>query len=253
MFEQLPRPIIFAHRGASAHSPENTLAAFELAIRQGTDGIELDAMLCADGNVVVFHDNTVDRTTDGVGTVKELSLEALKELDAGCSFDEKFCGERIPTLSEVFEAVGNKTIINIELKNYSSPFDSLPQKVAELVRAHNLSRQVFFSSFNPAALRQINKILPEIPIGLLALPGFAGALFRSARGRWIPHQAVHPSLQDTTHRLIKRQHRAGLRVHVYTVNHPQDIAKLKNWDVDGIFTDDPLLARRIIERESTAS
>jgi len=249
MFEQLPRPTIFAHRGASAYAPENTLAAFEVAIRQEADGVELDATLCADGNVVVFHDNTVDRTTDGTGSVKELSLDALKELDAGCSFDKSFCGERIPTLSEVFDAFGLQTIINVELKNYSTPFDSLPEKVAKLVREHNLTRRVFFSSFNPIALRRIKKLVPEIPIGLLALPGFAGGWARSARGHWVHHQALHPSIQDTTRHLITQQHRVGNRVHVYTVNHPQDIANLFRWDVDGIITDDPLLARRTIEAE----
>ncbi len=249
MFEQLPRPTIFAHRGSSAHAPENTLAAIELAVRQNADAIELDAMLCADGHVVVCHDNTVDRTTDGTGSVNKLSLDALKELDAGCYFDESFCGERVPTLNEVFEAVGQKTIINVELKNDSTPTDSLPKKVAELVKKHGLSERVFFSSFNPIALRRIKKLIPEIPVGLLALPGFAGAWARSVWGRWVPYQALHPSIQDTTRQLIQRQHRLGYRVHVYTANHPQEIARLYRWDVDGIFTDDPLLARRTIESE----
>ena len=95
MFADLPRPTIFAHRGASAYAPENTLAAFELAVRQQADAIELDATLCADGHVVVFHDLTVDRTTDGSGSIHKLPLSALKEFDAGCAFDIAFRGERI--------------------------------------------------------------------------------------------------------------------------------------------------------------
>ncbi len=252
MLKQLPRPTIFAHRGASAHAPENTLAAFELAIRQNADAIELDATLCADGHVVVFHDDTVDRTTDGTGSIKQLSLDALKELDAGCSFDEAFCGERIPTLSEVFEAFGQKTIINIELKNYSSLTDALPDRVAELVKKHDLNQRVIFSSFNPIALRRTKKLLPEVPVGLLTLPGFAGKWVVSALGRWIPYQALHPSIQDASQHLINQQHLRGYRVHVFIVNHPQEIACLYRWGVDGIFTSDPILARRTIASEAAS-
>src|SRR3990170_393671 len=106
MFNQLPRPVIFAHRGASAYAPENTLAAFSLAVRQKSDGIELDAKLSADGHVVVIHDQTVDRTTSSRGRVADLTLADLREMDAGSHFDVEYKGERIPTLEEVFEAIG---------------------------------------------------------------------------------------------------------------------------------------------------
>src|SRR6266496_640164 len=116
MLESLPRPIVFAHRGASAHAPENTIAAFELALAQNADAIELDVKLTADGHVVVIHDSTVDRTTGSRGRVKDLSLAQLRSLDAGSFFSEKYRGEKIPTLEEVLEAVGKRTIINVELK-----------------------------------------------------------------------------------------------------------------------------------------
>ncbi len=250
MLNDLPQPVIFAHRGASAHAPENTLTAFELALRQGADAIELDAKLCADGHVVVMHDASVDRTTDGSGLVDEMPLEVLRELDAGCRFDSAFCGERVPTLEEVFAAFGNKTFINVELTNYRSLRDDLPERVAELVRRHKLERSVLFSSFNPLALRHIHRLIPEVPIGLLALPGAAGAWARSPLGNCIPHQALHPAIQDARPPLIQTQHRRGRRVHVYTVNSPQEIATLFRWEVDGIFTDDPLLARQIREERA---
>ncbi|HBY09528.1 MAG TPA: glycerophosphodiester phosphodiesterase, partial [Chloroflexi bacterium] len=122
----LPRPAIFAHRGASAYAPENTLAAFKLAVDQGADAIELDAKLCADGQIIVIHDQTVERTSNGAGKVADLPLSALQELDAGSWFGLEFKGEPIPTLDEVFEAVGQKIFINIELTNYASPRDLLP-------------------------------------------------------------------------------------------------------------------------------
>src|SRR5512143_222647 len=109
---ELPRPVIFGHRGACAHAPENTLASFQMAFEQGADAIELDAKLSADGKVVVMHDATVDRTTGGHGRVSSLTLAELRELDAGASFSENYRGQKIPTLEEVFESEGQKGIIN---------------------------------------------------------------------------------------------------------------------------------------------
>lgn len=242
MFKNLSRPTIFAHRGASSYAPENTLAAFELAVQQHADAIELDAKLCEDGKVVVIHDQTVDRTTNGAGKVRDLPLGALKELDAGSFFDIEFQSERIPTLEEVFEAVGRKIYINVELTNYASPTDSLPEKVAALVKQHGLEQRVMFSSFNPLALIRGRKLLPAVPVGLLALPDRAGAWARGWPGYFIPYQALHPELQDTTQSLVKTMHQRGKRVHVWTVNQAQDMAHLLQINVDGIFTDNPLLA-----------
>src|SRR5437867_7569994 len=132
MLQSLPRPIIFAHRGASAYAPENTLAAFELALAQNADAIELDVKLSADGHAIVIHDPTVDRTTAHHGRVRDLSLAELSALDAGSFFSEKFHGERIPTLEEVFETMGKRTFINVELTNYSTPHDHLVETVCKL-------------------------------------------------------------------------------------------------------------------------
>ncbi len=245
MFEQLPRPTIFAHRGSSAHAPENTLAAFELALRQGADGIELDAKLSADGQVVVIHDQTVERTTDGSGRVKSLTLAEMRKLDAGSHFDFAFRGECIPTLDEVFKAVGQLTFINVELTNYTSITDDLPVRVAELVKRHKLSRRVLFSSFNPVALLRIHPLVPDAPIGLLAGPGRTGAVARSWLGTWLGYQSLHPEVSDVTAELVKRVHRRGCRVFVYTVNLPQEMRRLFDLDIDGIFTDDPVLAQQV--------
>ncbi len=251
MYSQLPRPTIFAHRGASMHAPENTLAAFELAISQNADGIELDAKCTADGSVVVFHDQTLERTTDGSGKVLDHPLGALKELDAGSWFDSRFQGEAIPTLDEVFEVIGQKIFINVELTNYASPRDDLPYKVAELVTRYGLKNNVLFSSFNPLAIRRAYKLIPDIPFGLLALPGIGGFWARSWFARFIPHQALHAEVGDTTPKLIQKQHKKGKRVYVWTVNAPEKMQQLFEWKVDGIFTDDPLLARQAQKRAAS--
>lgn len=246
IFSRLPHPIIFGHRGASAHAPENTLSAFELALKQGADAIELDAKLTQDGHIIVIHDQTVDRTTDGQGWVNQLKLEEIRRLDAGSHFDIAYQGEHVPTLEEVLSVVGVRTFTNIELTNYATPGDDLPQKVAALVHRLDIQDRIMFSSFHPLPLLRIHRYMPDVPIGLIGGSGFAGMLARSWIGRLIPHQALHPEVRSTTLTLIQREHNRGQRVNVWTVNTPDIMRKLFNWDVDGIFTDDPSLARKIL-------
>ena len=249
MYQQLPRPTIFAHRGAKNHAPENTLAAFRLAITQGAPAIELDAKLTADGEIVVFHDRTLERTTDGTGRLQDKTLAALKELDAGSHFSPAFRGEPIPTLAEVFEAVGHQVFINIELTNYASLKDQLPDKVAKLVVDLNMQERIMFSSFNRFALQRARELLPKVPCGLLALPGWLGAPARSWLGRrWVEYQALHPALVDAKPGLIDKAHKRGHRVHVYTVNQRTDMLRLFQYGVDGIFTDDPPLAFDVLRQ-----
>ncbi|MEW5868654.1 MAG: glycerophosphodiester phosphodiesterase family protein [Chloroflexota bacterium] len=245
MLAELPAQAIFAHRGASAYAPENTLAAFQLALRQDADGIELDAKLTADGHVVVIHDQSVDRTTMHTGRVRELTLAEIRQMDAGSHFDVAFRGEPVPTLEEVFKAVGQLTFINVELTNYASLTDALPEKVAELVKRFKLNRRVLFSSFNPLALVRIRRLLPEAPIGLLALPGTNGSLARSWPGRLLAYQSLHPEKGDVTSALVARTHQRGNKIFVYTVNLEDDMQRLFAQGVDGIFTDDPVLACQV--------
>jgi glycerophosphoryl diester phosphodiesterase len=245
MLETLPRPTIFAHRGASAHAPENTLAAFELALAQGADGIELDAKLSADGHVVIIHDATVDRTTDRQGRVKDMSLAELRSLDAGGFFADQYRGEKVPTLEEVFEALGKRMFVNVELTNYSTPGDYLVESVCMLVKKCGLQKQVLFSSFFASNLSKARRLLPEVPRGLLAFNGLLGAWARSFGFAFGRYQALHPNLKDVTPQQVQRVHRLKRRVHVWTVNTAEDMRRLFNWDVDAIFTDDPQLAVQV--------
>jgi glycerophosphoryl diester phosphodiesterase len=245
MLKNLPTPVIFAHRGASAHAPENTLAAFELALQQGADALELDVKLSADGHVVVIHDATVDRTTGAHGKVKDMSLADLRSLDAGSFFSAKFQGEKIPTLEEVFEAVGRRTFINVELTNYSTPRDHLVESVCMLVKKFGLQKHILFSSFLPRNLANARRYLPEVPAGLLALDGLLGWWSRSFGFAFGKYDALHPNLKDTTPNLIYFAHRLQRRIHVWTVNGEEELRRLFKWGVDGVFTDDPQLAVRL--------
>jgi glycerophosphoryl diester phosphodiesterase len=245
MLETLPRPTIFAHRGASAHAPENTLAAFELALAQGADGIELDAKLSADGHVIVMHDATVDRTTDSHGRVKDRSLAELRSLDAGAFFAEKYRREKVPALEEVFEALGKRMFVNVELTNYNTPGDHLVESVCMLVKKFGLQKQVLFSSFFASNLSKARGLLPEVPRGLLAFTGLLGAWARSFGFAFGKYQALHPHLKDVTPQQVQRVHRLRRRVHVWTVNTAEDMRRLFHWGVDAIFTDDPQLAVQV--------
>lgn len=245
MLESYPHPFVFAHRGASAHAPENTLAAFELAIAQKADGIELDVKLSSDGHVVVIHDPTVNRTTGAQGRVKDMPLAELRSLNAGSFFAQNFSGEKIPTLEEVFETVGKRTFINVELTNYNSPRDHLVETVCMLVKKFNLQKHVMFSSFFAFNLSKAGSYLPDVPRGLLALNGIAGAWARSFGYAFGKYQALHPYLKDVTPEQVQRVHRLKGRVHVWTVNQAEDMRRLFHWGVDAIFTDDPQLAVQV--------
>lgn len=241
-------PLIFAHRGASAHAPENTLSAFELAIHEKADVIEMDAKLSADEQVVIIHDQTVDRTTDGSGYVKDLPLKALRELNASAKFPNFIGKANIPTLEEIFENLRKKIHFNIELSNYSSPFDPLPIKVATLIEYYDILDQVLVSSFHPIPLMRFHRLLPSVPIGFLAKRGNAGALSRSRLGRFlVPYQALHIEKSDISPNLIITAQRTGSRVHIYTVNDPREITNILSQGVGGVITDYPLLARQILE------
>ena len=248
MFENFPSPIILAHRGDLAHAPENTLPSFQQALQKGADGVELDAKLTTDGKVIVIHDMTVDRTTDGKGRVASFDLASIRKLDAGKWFNEKFTGTKVPLLEEVFELVGKEKLINIELTNYSTPRDGLVLKVCELIKRHNIQNQIIFSSFLPSNLKIAAQALPEIPRGLLAMPGLVGLWARSFGFMFGEYQALHPHISSVSREQVQRAHRLNRRVHVWTANTPEEVNRLKEWGADGIFTDDPQTALHALGR-----
>ena len=240
-------PLIIAHRGDSANAPENTLAAFRLALTHGADGIELDVMLSADQKLVVIHDDTLDRTTNGHGQVGKTPLAALRELDAGSWFKPEFQGELIPLLDEVFEEFGGKFLINVELKNYKTPKDQLPELVVALVKKHGLGESVLLSSFNARNLPRAKSLAPEIRTGLLTLPGVLGLPMRGFLGRRSKADDLHPYYRDVSDRMVESRHSLGQRVNVWTVDAPDDLRRMQAFGVDMIICNDPAHARQILE------
>ena len=240
-------PLIIAHRGDSANAPENTLSAFRLALANGADGIELDVMLSADQKLVVIHDDTLVRTTNGQGQVGKTPSAALRELDAGSWFKPEFQGEPIPLLDEVFAELGGKFLINVELKNYKTPKDQLPELVVALIKKHGLGESVLISSFNARNLPRAKALAPEIRTGLLTLPGLLGLPMRGFLGRRFGADDLNPYFKDVSARMVQSRHNLGQGVNVWTVDAPDDLRRMQAFGVDMIICNDPAHARQILE------
>ncbi len=218
----------FGHRGARGHEPENTVRSVRKALELGADGIEVDVHF-PDGKLVVIHDDTLARTTNGHGRVAKKSFAYLRSLDAGS-------GERIPTLAEIFDAVNRRAVVNVELKgpHTAAPVAAL---IAEYVNRHGWSFDDFLvSSFDHARIREARQCCPELRIGTLINETPRDlAKFAEAMGAW----SLHASKRCVTPRLVADAHQRGLKVFVFTINQPGEIVWMKTLGVDGIFSDFP--------------
>jgi len=238
----------FAHRGASRLAPENTLAAFELAAQQGVDGIELDIRLCRTGEWVVIHDSRVNRTTDGRGFVRNQTVEELRGLDAGSSFDARFARETIPTLEEVLDWARKRVLLNIEIKSLARAQRRAEWHLLKLLRRHGMRRQCLLSSFNPIVLRRLAQLDAGVPTGLLLNMRW---LRHSREKSWIRRmniRALHISRRLAQPRYLESIRRAGLGIFVWDANDAAELRKLVDYGVDGIITDVPHMLRDILKR-----
>jgi glycerophosphoryl diester phosphodiesterase len=220
--------------------PENTLEAFSAAVRMGADGIELDVQLTKDGEIVVAHDERLERVCDGTGYLNDHTLKELKSLDFSKTLPGKVC--RIPALSEVFSLVKPSALtINVELKNTEHLYLELPQKLLALVKEYGMEERVIYSSFNHYSLMHIKKLNPDAKIGLLYEFGLIDPWVYA---NYVKADAVHPhyyviaALPET----VKRCHENGLMVNVWTVDDPDAIKFMLKCGVDIIITDKPDIA-----------
>jgi glycerophosphoryl diester phosphodiesterase len=235
---------VIAHRGASADAPENTLAAFRLARAQGADGVELDVMRCKSGEVVVFHDDDLERLGRRPGLVRDTPLGALREIDLGG-------GERIPLLDEVLEELG-PLLCNVELKTAPTwrgrlVDDGLAAAVAAILRRHDAGARALVSSFDPLLLGRFRLRARAVPTGLL----FAADQARPNREAWaaplLRPTAVHPESLLVDARTVRRWHAHDLAVNVWTVDDPAELRLLVALGVDGLITNRPKNTRAVIQ------
>jgi len=229
-----------AHRGASSQAPENTVAALELAIRLGATMAEIDIQQTADDHLVLFHDDALNRTSNGSGLLWEQKLSQLKKLDAGSWFSEEFKGERIPELAEAVEAVRGRLKLNIELKMHGHERE-LPSLVATELKGLDCLEWCLVSSFDHAAVDQLGKLLPDLKTGYIV-----------GRGNWNDDLLVSSvevlSLEKSmiTLNLVRKIHSAAKEVHVWTVNETADIMQMHDLEVDAVISNYPHRVAQIL-------
>ena len=238
------RPLVIAHRGASAAAPENTIAAFEQAITDGADGIELDVHLSRDDQLVVIHDASVERTTNGSGPVRDRTLRELKRLDAGGWRGRQFEGQRIQTLQEVLERFRGRTRFWIELKGGSDQYPGIEERVVSTIEIYDVLDRALVQSFDQKALEQIKSLNREVRVGVLT----DRRPIRRIIGSLAPPYALCPSADAIADDDLGAMRAAGLDCYVWTVNEPAQMDRLIGYGVSGIITDRPELLRSRLGR-----
>ena len=228
---------IYAHRGSSGTHPENTLAAFQHAAKLPIQGVEFDVHLTKDGELVVIHDEKINRTSTGKGFIKDLTLEELRTYDFGSWFSQEFKGEKLPLLSEVLQVFSDKIHrINIELKTDVIAYEGIVEKTLELVESMGLESRIVISSFNHDTLREVKRLAPHIETATLSMKEFANPF---EYVHTIPADALHLSLRTARRPSTAKVIRQGVPVRVFTVNQIKHLAPLKHIGVEAIFTDFP--------------
>jgi glycerophosphoryl diester phosphodiesterase len=237
---------ILGHRGASSDAPENTLAAFRLAMDQGADGVELDARLCRSGEVVVFHDERLERLTGAAGRVADTSWADLARLEVRAGPAGAPSG-RIPLLSDVLEALPRTAFVNVELKSEDWNGTRVAEAAGVLLEAGGHGTHVVVSSFDPRCLLRLALAHPRVRRGLLLDPDKPQLVQRHLTLPLVGRDAVHPEAGHLTEADVRRWHAGGREVAVWTVDDPEVARRLRTWGVDTCITNRPGALRAALE------
>lgn len=233
----------YAHRGFCSKYPENTLLSFEKALAEGVDGIENDVQLTKDGEIIILHDESVDRTTDGTGWGKDYTLAELKKLNANEKFGDAYPVQRIPTLREYLELVKNEPIItNIEMKTGVFEYLEMEQKLVDMLREYKITDRILITSFNHFTILRMKKLAPEIKYGFLAYD------WRIDAGEYTQRYGIpcyHPDYHNLTWPVIEELKAHNIEVNPYTVDDPADIRDLIKKGVNSVITNCPDVVNRI--------
>ena len=239
------KPLVWAHRGASAYAPENTMEAFEKAVMMGADGIELDIQLTRDNHIVVIHDETLDRTSTGSGWVKDHTLASLRTLDF--SYGRKFpehAPAKIPLMEEVFDLIRPTSLtINIELKTGVVFYMGLEQQILEMARDFHMQDRVIYSSFNHYTIRKIHLMDSSVKTALLYSDGY---IDMPAYGASLGVDALHPAMYNLQYpHFMEDCGKAVLAVNVWTVNKKEHMQMCCEAGVHAIITNYPDRAKKV--------
>ena len=233
----------YAHRGFCSQYPENTILAFQKALEEGVDGIENDVQLSKDGHIVIMHDESVDRTTNGKGWVKDLTLAELKELDASEKFGSQFGVQRVPTLREYLELVKDQPVItNIEMKTGVFEYLEMEQMLVDMLREYKLEDRVLITSFNHFTIMRMKERAPEIRYGFLAYD------WRLDAGEYTQKNGIpcyHPDYHNLTPEVVEDLRSHGIEINPYTVDDPKDIRDMIAKGVHSVITNCPDVVNRV--------
>lgn len=229
--------INYAHRGASAYYPENTMISFEKALEMGATGIETDVQVTKDGVLVLIHDEMVNRTTNGEGFVKDYTYKELNKLDAGSWMGEEFEGTKIPTVEElIYLTLDKNIIINFELKNGIVIYEDIEQKLIDLIYKHKINRKVILSSFNHYSIAKCNKISKGINTGVLYMEGIYKPYNYAST---VSANSIHPYFLAINEEVIKETKKHKTQVNVFTVDDEEKMKFFLDMKIDGIITNCP--------------
>ncbi|MBR4953910.1 MAG: glycerophosphodiester phosphodiesterase [Oscillospiraceae bacterium] len=234
--------LIYGHRGASGYAPENTLEAFRLSMDMGADGFELDVHMSADGELVVIHDESVDRTTNGTGLVKDLTLAQLKQLDASAGMDE-YKGAKIPTLSEVFDLVRDTHhIVNVEIKTDECFYPEIEEKCLALAKEKGVEDRIIYSSFNHFTLLRMRELKPDVKLGML----FGDILIKPWEyAKSLTVDYVHPMKMNIyVPDFIEEAADNNLGINMWTINDEETMLRCLNCGA-GVITNYPDIAIKL--------
>lgn len=253
-YEDAPRTLVIAHQGGDGVWPGDTMLAFENAVHIGADVLEMDAHITKDGQIVLMHDEEVDRTTDGEGLIEEITLDNLKKLDAaydwsiddGKTFPYRGQGIQVPTLEEVFQRFPQMRYV-IEIKLTKNPIE---KPLCDLIRRYSMQDKTLIGSFHDDAMRNFRATCPEVAtsaarnevrnyvlLGKAFLWGFYLPRFQTVQPPWDPEESL--GIQIMTERFVRESHQKNIRVEPWTVNDPVLMKQYIEWGVDGIITDRP--------------
>ena len=235
---------VWAHRGASAYAPENTLEAFQLAVDQKADGVELDVQMTKDGKLVVIHDETIRRTSGGQGRVMDYTLAELKEMKFNRTHTE-YADATIPTLAEVYELLKPAGLeINVEIKTGIIFYPEIEERLYRLELEMGMEGKIIYSSFNHYSAMKMKELNPEARVGLLYADGFQNVPSYAAK---LGADALHPALYNLQYPdFLEECRKRGLLLHVWTVDEEEDIRRLVEAGIDAVITNRPDVARRIV-------
>ena len=227
---------LFAHRGGRSWGPENTMCVFKKSLELGVDGVELDVQRLKSGELVVFHDENLNRTTNGAGAIYDCTLDELERLSAGSWYGEEFHSEKVPLLKDVLKLVDGQVKINIEVKNLPYRYEGIEDELIEVMDQYRAIEKIIFSSFDHGVIARMSLKRPDwnYAVLMVGVPHDLGAYAKGLKAKYF-----NPQMKSFHKDACEEARKAGIAIYPWTVNDLKDLARMLEFEVTGIITDNP--------------